>query len=179
MLRILKWTVIVLGTGFLLIQFVRPARTNPVADESISYRTQLQTTPEVEAILKRACLDCHSNETVWPWYSNIAPVSWLVVHDVDEGRGHMNLSEWGRYDAEKRADLLEEVCEEIEKGSMPIRNYVRAHPEAKLSDADIRALCEWADAGHERAEGRQEGQEEGKDEPGGGRRRGRNRGGRQ
>lgn len=180
MLRILKWTVIVLGAGFLLMQFVRPARTNPVTDESIAYRAHLQVTPEVEAILKRACLDCHSNETVWPWYSNIAPVSWLVVHDVNEAREHMNLSEWGRYDADKRADLLEEMCEEVEKGSMPLKNYVLAHSEAELSAADIRALCEWSDAEHERAEGTQEGQEgqeEGEDEPGG-RRRGRGRGGR-
>ncbi len=178
MLRILKWAVIVLGAGFVLVQFVRPERTNPVADQAISYRAHVQAAPEVEAILKRACLDCHSNETVWPWYSNIAPVSWLVVHDVNEARGHMNLSEWGRYDAEKRADLLEEICEEVEKGSMPIRNYVLAHPEAELSDADRRALCEWTDAERERVEGAQEGEKKGEGEPSG-RTRGRGRGGRQ
>ena len=178
MLRILKWGVVVLGAGFLLMQFVRPERTNPVTDQSISYKSNLQATTEVEAIFKRACLDCHSNETTWPWYSNIAPVSWLVVHDVNEGREHLNLSEWGRYDAEKREGLLEEICEEVKKGSMPIRNYVLAHPEAELSAADIRALCEWADRERERVEGAQEeGQKE--DEEQGGRRRGRGRGGRQ
>src|ERR1700693_5625393 len=102
-LRVLKWIVIGLIVVFLGIQFVRPARTNPAVDESQTIFARTQMTPQVAAIFNRSCVDCHSNKTVWPWYTNVAPVSWFIVNHVNEGRGNMNLSEWARLDRDTQA----------------------------------------------------------------------------
>ncbi len=94
-------------------------------------------------IINRSCADCHSNRTVWPWYSSVAPVSWLVVHDVNEGRGELNFSEWGTYTARRRDRKLTEICNEVREGDMPGAAYALMHPQAKLSPADVNTLCEW------------------------------------
>jgi hypothetical protein len=91
--RIAKWLFIILVVLFLAIQFVRPARTNPAVDESQTIFARTQMTPPVATILNRSCVDCHSNKTVWPWYTNVVPVSWFIVNHVDEGRRLLNLSE--------------------------------------------------------------------------------------
>lgn len=87
------------------------------------------------ALAKRACFDCHSNESVWPWYSNIAPVSWLVQSDVDEGRQKLNFSEWGRGETE-----IDEIFEVIQEGKMPPGKYTIMHPSARLTTAERDAL---------------------------------------
>jgi hypothetical protein len=92
-------------------------------------------TPQTRALVKRACFDCHSNETIWPWYSNIAPISWLVQRDVDEGRQKLNFSEWGRGRIE-----LDEMIEVIREGSMPMPIYMVQHPEARLTSAEKEQL---------------------------------------
>jgi Haem-binding domain len=100
----------------------------------------------VSGILTRACQDCHSNQTVWPWYSQIAPVSWLIVHDVNEGRGELNFSEWGRYTARRQDRKLKEICEQVERGKMPMPIYTFMHPQTKLTASDRKATCEWTAA---------------------------------
>jgi hypothetical protein len=92
--------------------------------------------PQTRELAQRACFDCHSNETVWPWYSNIAPVSWLVQHDVDEGREYVNFSDWGN------ARELDELGEVVYEGEMPMSNYLLTHPEARLTDAERAALAQ-------------------------------------
>jgi hypothetical protein len=131
-----------LGLGVVLvgIQLVPVERTNPPVTGEI------RAPDEVMAILERSCRDCHTNETSWPWYSRVAPVSWLVAHDVDEGREHANFSEWDTYDAKERDDVLEEMVEVMEKGEMPLRKYTALHPSAKLREADRERLAEWARA---------------------------------
>jgi len=184
--KILKWSVIVLAAGFVVIQLVRPARTNPATEPSKTIQSQVKVPAEVDAILKRACNDCHSNETQWPWYSQIAPISWLVVHDVNEGREHLNFSEWGNYDAKKADHKLDEIEEEVEHGGMPLPIYVSMHPEAKLSDEDRRMIHDWAKAERNRLKGDKEEaadketetDEKGKDDEHSGKGRGRGRGGR-
>jgi len=94
--------------------------------------------PQTRELAKRACFNCHSNETVWPWYSNIAPVSWLVVSDVEEGRRYLNLSEWGV----RRNEGLGEAGEVIYNGYMPPANYLLMHPEARLTDAEKQNLVQ-------------------------------------
>ncbi len=89
-------------------------------------------------LAQRACFDCHSNETVWPWYSNIAPVSWLVYYDVVEGRGKMNFSDWGR----GFQPNVGEIAEVIQEGEMPPLQYLLMHPEAKLSATEKQALID-------------------------------------
>lgn len=150
MKKLVKSVVIVLAVAFLAIQFVRPERTNPPVDPSRTMHSQLQPTPEVASILERSCADCHSNQTRWPWYSNIAPVSWLVVDDVKEGREHMNLSEWAAYERKEATDILEDICKETSKGGMPLKSYVLIHSQCKLSPADVKTLCEWSEGARQR-----------------------------
>ncbi len=122
----------------LLMQVIRFERTNPPT-------TGLVHAPaDVEKVLRRACFDCHSNETAWPWYTGVAPASWLVHRDVVEGRRHLNFSAWGQLPAEKRAKKQKEVGEEVRDGEMPPWFYLPLHPDAKLSDADRALLEAWA-----------------------------------
>ena len=117
--------VVLLG---LAIQFIPYGhdRTNPPVLAEPAWDS-----PRTRALFFRACADCHTNETVWPFYSKIAPVSWLVARDVKEGRGNLNISEWGR--AINEGD---EAADEVSKGGMPLRLYVIVHPSAKLSSAE-------------------------------------------
>ena len=131
--------VVVLLVAFVAIQFWPVARTNPPVTKP------LQASPEVLAVLKRACFDCHSNETVWPWYAYVAPVSWLVAHDVDDGRHELNFSHWGDYSPNKQSSKAGESVEKAQSGEMPLENYLKLHPEAKLTPQDIQILERWAD----------------------------------
>ena len=150
MKRILKWTGITLVVLLIISQTVRPAKTNPPIDESRTIQAHAQVTPEVSAILERSCYDCHSNKTIWPWYSQVAPVSWLLVSDVNDGSKDLSFSDWARYDAKRAARKLQEICEQIEKGEMPLKSYILVHPAAKLSDSDKKILCDWAKQERER-----------------------------
>lgn len=145
-LKILKWLGLVVVVVLIGLQFVRPARTNPAVDSSQTIHACLQVNTQAAAILKRSCQDCHSNTTRWPWYSNVAPVSWFVIDHVNHGRSHMNFSEWGSLDNRQAANKLEEMCEEVEDGMMPLASYTRIHWGAKLSPEDIKSLCEWTAA---------------------------------
>jgi hypothetical protein len=129
-----------------VIQVVRPARTNPVSNPNEHIKAVLPLHPEVEATFSRACNDCHSNNTVWPWYSNVAPVSWLVVSDVREGREKLNFSTWAAYGREKQQKLLGKICEEVKEGEMPEIQYTLMHPRARLNDGERRAVCAWTSA---------------------------------
>ncbi len=122
----------------LVIQVVPVERSNPPEGE------RLQSPRAVEEILRRSCMDCHSNRTRWPWYAYVAPTSWLVAHDVEEGREHLNFSTWEIYDEDERVDLFEEIAEVIEDGEMPLWFYIPLHPDAQLSDNDSATLIRWA-----------------------------------
>ena len=137
------------GSGLLLLmvltvsQFVRPARTNPTTDPA---RTLFHIRPvpaHVASALVRACRDCHSNDTRWPWYSNVAPVSWFVIDHVNHGRSHFNYSDWTRYDDEERRRLLGAACRLSREQEMPVSSYTWMHRHAHLSAAEIDALCRW------------------------------------
>ena len=130
----------VLLGALLAIQFVPVDRSNPPV------QLEVQAPIAVREVLERSCFDCHSNRTRWPWYSRIAPVSWLVAHDVEEGREHLNFSEWNRLDESERREAREEVWEEVEEGEMPLWFYVPLHPEARLSPEDRTLLRRWATA---------------------------------
>ena len=134
----IKKIIFVLIAVFVGIQFVPVSRTNPPVT------SEVPASPEVRQILQRACYNCHSNETAWPWYSHVAPVSWLVTRDVHDGRKHVNLSEWDRLTPEYQKITIHEMMEEIEEGEMPLWFYVPLHPEAKLNDSDMATLEAWA-----------------------------------
>lgn len=141
MRRWIRKAGIALAGLFVAVQAVPCARENPPVTLDAG------APGAAAAALRRACYDCHSNETRWPWYSAVAPASWLVARDVRQGRKKMNLSEWDRYDERKRAKLLAKSWKEIGKGEMPLWFYVPLHPDARLSPEDQAALRAWAEAG--------------------------------
>jgi hypothetical protein len=124
-----------------VLQFFQPQQTNPPFNPASSFEAVAKPSKEVSGVVSRACKNCHSHETEWPWYSRISPVSWLVARDVDEGRKHLNLSQWDIYAGEMSKIRQTEMCEEAKAGKMPLKQYALMHPEAKLTDTDISALC--------------------------------------
>ena len=146
--RILR---IALGAAIVALivgQFFQPVRSNPASEVSASFEAVARPPSEVSAILERTCRDCHSNHTVWPWYSAVAPVSWLIAQDVQEGRSHLNFSEWGRLTPESARSNVRETCEEVRKKKMPPWYYLQLHPEARLNQTEITTLCTPSFAGH-------------------------------
>jgi len=142
-LRKRKWLILPVA-ALLGIQFFRPERTNYPIDTSLSFETQNDQTPEqVRLLLSRACLNCHSNQTQWPWYSEIAPLSWLIADDVKRGRRELNFSVWKENSREKKAHLLEEASELVSEKDMPPWSYRLLHPEARLSESEIKTLSNW------------------------------------
>jgi len=120
------------------MQLIRPERSNPPVKPESALDAQYEVPAEVERILERACADCHSNRTKWPWYSQVAPVSWLLADHVKDGRRHMNLDDLSE-------DVsVKDICKELRLGTMPMKGYLLLHPEAKLSGAEIQAVCAWA-----------------------------------
>jgi len=120
------------------IQFVPVARTNPPVQHDVG------APKDVEALLRRSCYDCHSNETRWPWYAHVAPASWLVAYDVHEARKGLNFSEWPVFDFGEQEDLLGDVAKQVSRGRMPQRRYLLLHPEARLTSEERARLLAWA-----------------------------------
>ncbi len=135
-----------IGIGLVLIligiQFVPVDRTAENAEPSMDFLTQNPTAPAAET-LKAACYDCHSNETEYPFYASIAPVSWYIQKHINHGREHLNFSTWTSYSVDDREHILEEMVEEIEENKMPLKSYRLLHGEARLSDAEKEQLTDW------------------------------------
>jgi hypothetical protein len=144
--RILQILVVVLFVAFLAIQFVRPDFTNPPIVAGQNLEANVNVPENVAAILKRSCADCHTNETVYPWYSNFQPAAWFLDAHIKDGRRELNFSEWATFSERKKKRKLEEVCEQIETREMPLPSYLWIHRDAALSDEEIKVLCDWAKA---------------------------------
>jgi hypothetical protein len=140
----------------LVIQLVQPSRTNPLVDSARTIHATVSVDPAVASVFARSCNDCHSNATVWPWYSTVAPVSWLVVSDVKRGRNALNFSDWQSFGPDKQQEILPEICKEVADRDMPTEEYILMHPQAKLSRAEVQSICNWVRSvrqfGSERAE---------------------------
>ena len=137
----MKKIIITLVVILIGIQFIPVDRKNPPVTMDIN-------APEnISSILRTSCYDCHSNETSWPLYSYIAPVSFLLAGDVKEGRKHLNFSEWDKYSSDKQIKLLEEMIEEVEKEEMPLTIYTFTHPNSKLDSNRIKLLKQWVKSG--------------------------------
>ena len=100
----------------------------------------------VAAVLQRSCQDCHSNETHWPWYSYVAPTSWIVASDVHKARRQMNFSEWAGYSEKKREERLNGICEQVVNGDMPEGKYALIHRRAHVSQDESAAICRWVES---------------------------------
>lgn len=134
--------------GFAAAQLVRPDMTNPPVEAAMLVDSNTSIPADVKPIFKKACADCHTNETRYPWYSKITPVNWWLQDHIDEGREHMNLS--------LSMDEVDDVCEQVESGEMPLPSYTWGHPEAVLTAGEKQILCSWAGAaegGNETGEG--------------------------
>ena len=123
---------------FLAFQLIQVDQNNPVFNKE----DEIKAPKEVMSIFKRACYDCHSNETVWPWYSKIAPLSWNIKRHVKNGRDYVNFSTWKQYSQEKKDKALEGIYRTIYK-AMPLQSYINWHDEAKLSKEDIKLIRDW------------------------------------
>lgn len=139
----IKWAVVVLFVAFAGIQFIRPDYSNPPVSEPDTLQATTQVPADVEQIFVRSCNDCHTSKTRYPWYSNIAPLSWNIVEHVDHGRSHLNFSLWNTYDLRKKRKKLDEVCDEMTDGRMPHGQYLWLHREALVSAEDIKTICDW------------------------------------
>ena len=132
------------------IQLYRPSHSNPPVDPSRTLEAAVPVPPAIENILSRSCNDCHSDQTQWPWYSNVAPVSWIVANHVTSGRRHLNFSEWFRSDVDDPAEYthqkLVSACRELKLGRMPLLSYTFLHPTARLSTKDVQTFCDWGTA---------------------------------
>ena len=152
--KIIKVLAILLVVAFIGIQFKHASLTNPGFSAADSLQANVHMNEQVEGILNKACADCHSNQTHWPWYSNIAPVSWYVVDHVNHGRKHLNFSEWTKKSPHSpnatAQNHLQAICTEAQNGSMPLSSYTVIHRSAKLTDDEINTLCDWALAEKER-----------------------------
>ncbi len=135
----MKKTVIIMIAILVLIQFIRPAKTNPVVDETIA----LHAPKEVQTLLKTSCYDCHSNETIWPKYSEIAPFSWVIVSHVNDGRKALNFSEWKKIDHATKMKRLKRAIQTVNNGMMPLSGYLKLHQEAVLKDHDKKVIVDW------------------------------------
>lgn len=138
MVKWLKRIGVGLIIALVVAQFVPVARSNPPE------RGNPAAPAEVQAVLQLACYDCHSNETVWPWYTQIAPASFLIANDVKEGRKELNFSLWDQYNDGRKARKKKEIAKQVEKGDMPPWYYTPLHPDTKLSAAERDLIVNWA-----------------------------------
>lgn len=134
------------ASGLALVGLVLAIQLVPVDRSNPPVTADLAAPPAVDEVLRTSCYDCHSNETRWPWYSRVAPVSWLVSRDVGEARDRLNFSVWGTYEPKRQQRLAEEIWEEVEKGEMPLEIYLLVHADARLTEDDRAVLAAWSAA---------------------------------
>lgn len=128
------------------MQAIPVDRRNPPVDSSRTIFASEAMPPGIAAVLRRSCQDCHSNQTHWPWYSYVAPTSWMVASDVHKARRQMNFSEWAGYSEKKREERLNGICEQVINGDMPEGKYAIIHHSARVSEDERRAVCQWVES---------------------------------
>jgi hypothetical protein len=143
MKKLVKIAAVLLAAGIIGLQFIRPERINPLVVEAETLEAATAVPADVRAIIERSCRDCHSNNTDFPWYSNIAPVSWSVVEHITHGREELNFSKWATYTTDKKLRKLDEICDEVRAREMPHSQYLWIHWDAELSENQINILCDW------------------------------------
>ncbi len=127
------------------IQFIKPATNKSRQLVSTDISNTYIIPENISATLKNACYDCHSNNTFYPWYSNIQPIGWLIARDIKNGKAKVNFSEWGYFSHRKQRSRLQEVENIIKEGKMPLRSYKLMHKNARLTEEDKKMLLEWVE----------------------------------
>lgn len=144
-MKIVKKIAIALLVVLIGMQFYRPEKNISEGDYVAAFEAETKPSREVKQILKTACYDCHSANTEYPWYNTIAPVSYWLADHIEDGKKHLDFSDWQNYDEKKKDHKLEELIEEVKGGSMPLKEYTWTHVDAKLSEEQISALVSWAE----------------------------------
>ena len=142
-----RWTALVAALVMLALGSAARGRPHAAvvdADPASSLNVGAPMPAPVMSTLRRACFDCHSDETHWPWYAVLPIASHLIERDVTEGRGQLNLSRWMQYNPYDRADLLDKICQRVSNGTMPPWQYRMMHSRARLSAPDVSELCDWS-----------------------------------
>jgi hypothetical protein len=139
------WGIAGIGLVFGGLQFTTPKHANPPVNAEYTIEASMALPPGVSAVFARSCNDCHSSETRWPWYSYVAPASWLVVRDVNKGRDDWNVSEWGSYTARRKETRLRAICTQVQEGTMPPPSYTMVHRDARLQPDDAKIICDWTE----------------------------------
>jgi hypothetical protein len=135
------WTLLIL---FLGLQLYRPEKNLTEPNDLRPFLAETNPPAQVETLLKSSCYDCHSNRTEYPWYNEVAPVSWWIADHVEEGKEHLNFAEWAQYSDKKKDHKLEEVIETVESEEMPLNEYTWTHEGARLTKAERKAIMDWA-----------------------------------
>ncbi|TLP79134.1 heme-binding domain-containing protein [Maribacter sp. ACAM166] len=128
---------------FVAMQFYSPTKNISPGNHTKTFIIETNPSPELKAVFETSCYDCHSNSTTYPWYNNVAPISYWIASHVKEGKEHLNFSEWETYSIDKKDHLLEELEEEVVAAKMPLTEYTYLHGNAKLSNEEVSALVEW------------------------------------
>lgn len=144
-MSITKKILIALLAVLIFIQFIKPVKNQSDAVTPNDIFTNFQATDSTKQLIQTACYDCHSNNTVYPWYAEIQPMAWWLADHVKEGKSELNFSEFASYKPKKADHKLEEVIEMIQEGEMPLKSYTLIHGNAKLSDGQKKAIITWAE----------------------------------
>ena len=139
----MKKILLALIGAFLVLQFFGIDKTNPPIDKNSDFLTLKKTPENVATLVKSACYDCHSNETVYPWYAKVQPFGWFLKDHIDEGRRELNFSTFASYEPRRQAKKLDEAAEQIENGGMPLESYTLIHKEAKLTAEQKKLLTDY------------------------------------
>lgn len=140
------WTVTAIGAALVGLQFTTPPHTNPPVSAGQTLEANTALPPVVSALFARSCNDCHSNDTNWRWYTYVAPVSWLTVRHVNNGRADWNVSEWGSYRTRRKETRLRAICTQVRGGHMPPASYAFMHRDARLQLDDVKTICDWTES---------------------------------
>lgn len=144
MKKVIKILAFILAVAFVAAQFFRIDRTAPPVVQDETLEAAVSVPPDISLILGRSCNDCHTNSTVFPWYSNIQPAAWFLKNHIEDARRNLNFSVFNTYAPKKKAKKLEEICEQVESKEMPLPSYLWIHWDAALKDTEALALCDWA-----------------------------------
>lgn len=143
-MKIVKKILLVLLIILVVIQFIRPAKNQSTEVTANHIYNVYATNENVKTILDKACNDCHSNNTKYPWYANIQPVAWWLNDHIEDGKKHLNFSEYGAYNLRRQYHKMEEVIDEVKEGEMPLSSYTIVHTNAKLTAEEKATLTGWA-----------------------------------
>lgn len=145
MKKVIKIIVIVLAAVLIMLQFFQIDRSNLPINAGETLEAAVAVPPDISLILGRSCSDCHTNTTIYPWYSYIQPSGWFLKNHIEDGKRHLNFSIFNTYNATRQRQKLEAICDEVKSSAMPLPSYLWIHRDAGLVDSERDAICKWTE----------------------------------